>query len=190
MDIQRIAQDTTLQLLTTISPYKTEYGKEKVLGATTMEDSLKNQNIVLDRKILEELEMEVIIESIGVEGNIFQGEDANTMDKGFWHFPLSSYPGSKGNAVIIGHRFKYVPPNKNTFFHLDQLQVGDEIVIKHKEGQYTYIIVDTHIADPNDISVLENTEDYRLTLITCTPLWTSEKRLVITAKLDKLYKTI
>jgi sortase A len=190
IDLERYAQETTLQLLTTISPYKTEYDKDSVLGATTIEESLRDKQVVLDRKILEELNMELVINDIHVDGYIFQGETSETMDEGFWHFPLSAYPGNKGNAVIIGHRFKYLPPNPNTFYNLDKLTVGDEITIKHDEGEYTYIVVDTHIAEANDTSVLEETDDYRLTLITCTPLWTSEKRLVITAKLDKLYKKV
>lgn len=190
INLERVAQDTTLKFLTTVSPYKTDYGKEKVLGATSIEESLITQNIVLDKKILEEIQTEIVIETINVQGAILQGESAHRMDDGFWHFPLSKYPGQKGNVVIIGHRFQYLPPNKNTFYNLDKLRVGDEITIKHSEGEYKYIVVDSQIANPNDLSVVENTQDYRLTLITCTPLWTSEKRLVITAKLDKLYKKV
>ena len=112
------------------------------------------------------------------------------MDSGFWHFPISKYPGQKGNAVIIGHRFLNLPPAKDTFFNLDKVKIGDEIVLKHDEGEWKYIVTEIKIVDENDISVVKDTDDYRLTLITCTPLWTSEKRLVVIAKLDKLYQKV
>ncbi len=188
INIERISKDITLGFLTTISPYKTSY--EKVLGAQTIEESLQKENIVLEKKILEELNMEIIIKSLNIKGNIFQGKDSQTMNLGFWHYPISQYPGEKGNSVIIGHRFQNIPPKTDTFYNLDKVKIGDEIIVQHKEGEYKYIVIDSQVIDPNDLSVLGKTDDYRLTLITCTPLWTSEKRLVITAKLDKLYKKV
>lgn len=70
------------------------------------------------------------------------------------------------------------------------MQIGDTILLNHNEGEWKYIVTETRIVNDNDLSVLQNTEDYRLTLITCTPLWTSEKRLVIISKLDKLYQKV
>ena len=190
INLSRIAKDTAFSFLTTISPSKVPKENTKILGVTTIEDSLANTEIDLNNKILEALKMEIKIDPIDVQGYIYQGETSETMSQGFWHYPISQYPGEKGNVVIIGHRFQHIPPAKNTFYNLDKLKIGDEIVIRHTEGEYKYIIVDIEITDPTDISILENTDDYRLTLVTCTPLWTSEKRLVITAKLDKLYKKV
>jgi LPXTG-site transpeptidase (sortase) family protein len=190
INISRISKETTFALLTTISPYKIPKEEKQILGATTIEESLTNMDIDLDTKILEELEMEIHIDPVDIKGYIYQGKTSETMNQGFWHYPISQYPGEKGNVVVIGHRFQHLPPAKNTFYNLDKLKIGDEVVISHTEGEYKYIVVDMHVIDPTDISVLEETEDYRLTLITCTPLWTSEKRLVITAKLDKLYKKV
>ena len=134
--------------------------------------------------------MRILIDNINIEGKVLQGESSLTMDKGFWHFPISAFPGEKGNMVTIGHRFMNLPPNRDSFFNLDQTKIGEKIVISHQEGVYTYIVVDKKEVEPNDLSVVQETEDYRLTLITCTPLWTSQKRLVIIAKLDKLYKKV
>ena len=139
---------------------------------------------------MEELNTTLLIDNINIEGKVLQGKSSLTMDEGLWHFPISAFPGEKGNMVIIGHRFMNLPPDRDTFFNLDQTKIGEKIVISHKEGEYTYIVVEKKEVQPNDISVIQKTEDYRLTLITCTPLWTSEKRLVIIAKLDKLYKKV
>jgi sortase A len=161
----------------------------EVLARQSIEESIA-KNFVLKRKVLEDQNAMLSIESVKISGNISEGTTSEAMERGFWHFPTSSLPGQKGNVVIIGHRFKYIPPATNTFFNLDKTRIGDQIKINVGEETYTYIITGTNIAKPNDISVIQQTDDYRLTLITCTPLWTSEERLVITAKLDKLYKKV
>lgn len=83
-----------------------------------------------------------------------------------------------------------MPPNTNTFFNLDKARVGDKIVINQKDGSYRYTVTEKKVVEKNDRSVLLNTNDYRLTLITCTPLWTSDQRLVVIGKLDKVYGSI
>lgn len=185
----KLSKESTVKMLNYIAPIKDVYGEE-VLGYTSIEEYIKDKPIDLQDMLLEKLETKIVIESTNIEGPIYQGENSLTMDKGFWHFPTSRFPGEKGNVVIIGHRFLHIPPAKDTFFNLDKVKIGEEIVVSHSEGSFTYNIVDIKEVDPNDISVIEDTSDYRLTLITCTPLWTSEKRLVITAKLDKLYKKV
>ncbi len=81
------------------------------------------------------------------------------------------------------------PPNKGySFFNLDKVKVGDKIEVVQNDNQFTYIVTETKVVEKNDISVLQDYSDYRITLITCSPLWTSKQRLVIVGKLDKLYK--
>lgn len=189
LNIYALAKDTTINILTAISPTKEKFLKEEFVQGS-IEESVKGANIILDKKILEELNTSISIPNILIEGGIFQGTDAYTMDKGFWHFPSSTYPGHKGNFVVIGHRFMNVPPAKDTFYNLDKVNIGDEVKVKHNEGEYTYIVTETKIVEANDVSVVKESDDYRLTLITCTPLWTSEKRLVVIAKLDKLYQKV
>ncbi|MGI6443440.1 MAG: sortase [Candidatus Dojkabacteria bacterium] len=188
-DFYNLTKQTTVKLLTTISPPVDTF-RQEVYAEGSIEESVRTKDIILDTKILEELDATLFIDSISIEGKIYQGESSKTIDVGFWHFPLSKFPGQKGNAVIIGHRFQYLPPAKNTFFNLDKIAVGDEIVIKHNEGDWKYIVTETKVVDDNDLSVVRDSEDYRLTLITCTPLWTSEQRFVVIAKLDKLYQKV
>lgn len=187
-NIQRSTEEFTFQLLTNLSP-----SKDKVLGISdttstdqTIEESLGN--IELNQKVLEELGTKISISSIDVEGNVYEGVDAKTMDTGFWHFPISQLPGEKGNTVIIGHRYAKLPPSKDTFFNLDKVRAGDKIIVEQYNNLYTYIITDLKVVEKNDISILQNFGDYRITLVTCTPLWTADQRLVIVGKLDKLYK--
>lgn len=188
-DVQRSAGEIVFQILTQLSPTR-----DRILGVTTVnasglsiEESL-SKDIVLEEKILEDLNTKIVINSIEVEGSIYEGLDSHTMNKGFWHFPSSNLPGQKGNTVIIGHRYAKLPPNKDTFFNLDKVKVGDRIEVIQLDSEFTYIVTDTKIVEKNDTSVLQDYSDYRITLITCSPLWTSQQRLVIVGKLDKLYK--
>ncbi len=188
-DIQRSAQEITFQILTQLVPTR-----DKVLGVNiendnniTIEESI-GKDFVIEETILENLNTKVIVNSIEVEGSIYEGVDSNTMNKGFWHFPTSSLPGQKGNVVVIGHRYAKLPPNRDTFFNLDKVKVGDSIEVVQNNNRFTYIVTDTIVVEKNDTSILQDYSDYRITLITCTPLWTANQRLVIVGKLDKLYK--
>ena len=184
----RTSKNIYIDFLSRISPTLEKF-ELKVFAANSIEESI-GKDFVLDRKLLEELHANLSIGTANISGMISEGTTSQSMMDGFWHFPTSVYPGQKGNSIIIGHRFQYLPPAKNTFFNLDKVKIGDSINIVQDEGSYTYIVTDIQIVEPNDISILQQTDDYRLTLITCTPLWTSSQRLVITAKLDKLYKKV
>ncbi|KKP41423.1 MAG: sortase family protein, sortase A [candidate division WS6 bacterium GW2011_GWE2_33_157] len=188
-DIQRSSEEIMFQILTTVVPTR-----DKVLGisdtvsnSNSIEESL-SKDFVLERKVLEEMNTRILINSIEVDGLVYEGLESKTMDRGFWHFPTSNLPGQKGNVVIIGHRYAKLPPQKDTFFNLDKVKVGDKIQVVQSDIEYTYIVADTRVVEKNDISILQDFTDYRITLVTCTPLWSAKQRLVIVGKLDKLYQ--
>jgi sortase A len=188
INAKRSAYDIYFSLLTDISPTQQQVlGTGEVLVEdASIEDYLGEVEDI--DPILERLNSKLYIDSIDVEGAIFQGKDSHTMDRGFWHFPTSVYPGQQGNSVIIAHRYLYLPPAKNTFFNLDKVKKGDNIVVEQEGNKYTYIVSEVKVVEKNDISVLQDSTEHQITLITCTPLWTSHKRLVVVAKLDKLYQ--
>jgi sortase A len=188
IDTKRIAYDIYFSFLIETSPTKEQVlGTNSILVEDTSIEEYLDQNLEID-PILEELDTKLSISSVNIEGNIFQGITSKTMDKGFWHFPTSVYPGQKGNSVIISHRFLHMPPYKDTFFNLDKVKKGDSIIVEQIDDQYTYIVSDVKVVEKNDVSVLQDSDDYQITLITCTPLWTSKQRLVVIGKLDKLYQ--
>ena len=185
-NISDITKNSWTSFLISLAPPIKEVRGERDSDIESIEDltlTLKP----LEEKILEDTNTYIEIPSIAVEGIVVQGTSSREMDRGFWHFPTSKFPGEKGNVVVIGHRFEYVPPAKNTFYNLDKISIGDEIIVRDDNDSFTYIVTNTEVVEKNDISILKDTSDYRLTLITCTPLWTSEKRLVVTAKLDRIY---
>jgi sortase A len=188
IDAQRFAYDIYFSFLINTSPTQDQVlGTDEILVKdTSIEEYLDDvENI---DPVLEELNTTLLIDAIDVEGKVFQGPDSNTMDKGFWHFPTSVYPGERGNSVIIAHRYLHLPPAKDTFFNLDKVKKGDSIVVKQDDNEYTYIVSQVKVVEKNDISVLQSGNEYQITLITCTPLWTSHQRLAVVGKLDKLYQ--
>ena len=105
------------------------------------------------------------------------------LNRGVGHFPKSVVPGQLGNAALTGHRTSHLAP----FGDLDMLEPGDVIQIETiLGGAYTYIVTSSEVVNPSDYHVVTDSDPTRatLTLITCTPKFTSKQRLVVHAKLD------
>jgi sortase A len=110
--------------------------------------------------------------------DVVEGTTRQSLRKGPGHLEGSSMPGSRGNAVIAGHR--------DTHFRLlKNVVVGDEILIDVGDRRYVYRIVDTRIVSPEDTSPLRSSSDAMLTLITCYPFYIigpAPQRFVVRAK--------
>lgn len=130
---------------------------------------------------LKKVKNRLAIRSAKVNMPIFESKSASVLSKGGWIFPGTSAPDRGGNTVIFGHRFRYLPPISNTFYHLDKVQRGDTISIAWKGVTYTYRVDDIKIIEPTDWSVTKPTEEARITLITCAPLFSTKQRLVVIA---------
>ena len=123
------------------------------------------------------------IPRVKIKGPIVKGQNEEAMNRGFWHYPGTGDIKYGGNIVIIGHRFLHIPPAQDTFYNLDKVQIGDSAFIQSSLGTWEFLVIEKKVVSKHDISVLQNTDDMQLTLITCHPLWTDEERLVIIAKL-------
>lgn len=105
----------------------------------------------------------------------------NLLNKGAWRLPFTSTPDKGGNTVIAGHRFSYTGP-RGIFYFLNKLEPGDDIGLWYRGTLYRYKVESSRTHKATDTYVQEPTEDARLTLYTCTPLWNPVDRLVIVAK--------
>ncbi len=119
--------------------------------------------------------------NIGINMPIFQSENDKVLWKGGWLF--GSTPDKGGNSVIFGHRFRYLPPNSNTFYNLDKVNIGDKFTVNWAGKKYIYTVREIKTVEPNDLSVIEPSVKSIVTLVTCTPLFTSNKRLVVIGEL-------
>jgi len=105
---------------------------------------------------------------------------------GVVRFPGTAEPGERGNAFITGHSSYYPWDSgryKDIFALLTKVELQDDIVVFHGGKKYIYRVHNIREVDPSETDVLADTDDYRLTLMTCTPLGTALKRLIVTAQL-------
>lgn len=107
---------------------------------------------------------------------------------GVVHYPGTAEPGENGNVVITGHSsyFAWDPGRfKDVFALLHEVVVGDTIIVYHNQKKYFYQVYDKQVVTPDKIDILTQKGENRLTLLTCTPVGTNLKRLVIFAKPTK-----
>jgi LPXTG-site transpeptidase (sortase) family protein len=119
----------------------------------------------------------IVFADSNVEANI-----QKDLESGVVHYAKTALPGEPGNAVIFGHSSNdwWEPGSyKFVFVLLDKLVVGDTFTINYNSKQYVYKVVETKVVEPTDLTVLNQTTDPELTLITCTPPGTSWKRLIV-----------
>lgn len=105
---------------------------------------------------------------------------------GVIHYPGTKLPGEDGNIVISGHSSYYAwDPGrfKDVFALLHDVRVGDRIVVYFNQKKFIYEVSTIKVVLPKDVDVLGPSKSEQLTLITCTPIGTNLKRLIVTAKL-------
>lgn len=122
------------------------------------------------------------IPKINFDGEIFESDNPDGLENGAWRRPETSTPDQGSNTVIVAHRFGYFT-GIDDFYHLDKLEVGDLIFVFWNEKEYIYkVFLDTEVL-PSATSIEDESDESILTLYTCAPLYTWDKRLVIKAKL-------
>jgi len=119
------------------------------------------------------------IPKINLEAMVVEGDSRKQLLMGPGHIARTPLPGEPGNSVITGHR--------DTFFrHIFELSKGDEIVVQRNGQTFRYGVTGKEIVKPEDVSVLNPTNDAELTLITCYPTYyigPAPERLVVFSKL-------
>ena len=127
----------------------------------------------------EEMLTRVSIPKISLDAIVVEGATPKQLTKGPAHMTETAFPGETGNAVITGHR--------DTFFrHIYELQKGDAIFVRRNGVSFKYEVTGKKIVKPEDVSVLKQTVDPQLTLITCYPTYyigPAPERLVVFSKL-------
>jgi sortase A len=119
------------------------------------------------------------IPAIDVDKIVVSGVEVADLKRGPGHYPDSPLPGQPGNAAIAGHRTTYGAP----FNRLDELEPGDEILVTTVQGAFRYEVRDTLIVNPDQVEVLDDFGDDRLTLTACHPKYSARQRIVVVAAL-------
>lgn len=102
--------------------------------------------------------------SVGLSVPVYSSASTMNMDRGAGIVDGMSFPHEPGHIGIAGHRDGY-------FRVLQQLSVGDSLVLDTLQGERHFIIEDLVIIEPHEIEYLGATEDSRLTIVTCYPFY-------------------
>lgn len=165
-----------------------------VVQAYVVPSSSDPQPLVTDPNATVEVgpEPKLYIPKVNVEAPIdFNATPDNdsqmaAMEKGVAYFGIkgaNSRPGQKGNVPISGHSSNGFLDNGNykfIFAPLERLSVDDTFYVNYQSKRYTYKIAQMRVVLPSDVKAIQlpNDKPY-VTLITCTPLGTAEKRLLV-----------
>ena len=98
-----------------------------------------------------------------VELIVLAGGSGRTLAFGPGHLSASAMPGDDGNVVIAGHRDTH-------FRFLQDMQVGETLLFEMADGrQHMYRIIDIDVVDSRRASILLDTDEPMLSLVTCYP---------------------
>jgi len=118
---------------------------------------------------------EVIIPKIGLDTPYYEGIWLTVIDVGPGHWPGTAQAGGWGNMVLAGHRVTHTHP----FRYIDQLQPGDDIIVKVPTGTYTYKVTSSQVVTPDALWIVDQTPGRNITLFACHPPGSATYRYVV-----------
>ena len=127
------------------------------------------------RKISRELYLRKLLDNninfeiprLNIKVPVLEGTDSKALQVSAGHFEGTGTLG-KGNYCIEGHNSTMYA---EIFNDLDQIQIGDEMYLVDTDDNHTcylYIVTEYKTVEPNDTWVLNDFDDNRLTVISCT----------------------
>ena len=105
---------------------------------------------------------------------------------GVGHYPGTALPGRIGNSFLTGHSSYYWWSGgeyNQIFALLHNLEPGDLIYVYYQGDKFIYKMSDSEVVSPTDVHVLDQTTTPTLSLMTCTPIGTNLRRLIVKAEL-------
>jgi sortase A len=142
----------------------------------------------IDAKTLDEPDEDrIVIPKAGIDIEYRSG-GSEVLDSYAWHrFPERGDPENGGNFIISAHRFEIgFTPNetrrKSPFYHVEKLEVGDQIIVDYNKKRYGYEITEKTSVKPDQVEIESTSEEAKLTLYTCTLSGSSDGRVVFIAK--------
>jgi sortase A len=115
---------------------------------------------------------------------------ARTLDTiGIGHYPGTQMPGEVGNFAVAAHRTGF---GGAPFYAIDELRVGDPIIVETQDGWYTYRFRTLEYVRPTAVNVLAavpqdtltGVGERYLTMTSCSPKHTIAERIVAYSVFD------
>ena len=118
---------------------------------------------------------------------VFSSTSRSALENGVAHLPGTSFPWSSGaqrNVYLAAHRLGYEGTGSRLiFYRLNKLTEGDEVVLEDRDGsKYRYRVTESFVVEPGEDWVTGQVVGRDMvTLQTCTPIPTYDKRLIVRA---------
>jgi LPXTG-site transpeptidase (sortase) family protein len=109
----------------------------------------------------------------------------SALENGVIHIAGTALPGQKGMTAIAGHSSNYVWAKgkfNSIFAPLTKAQPGQIFEINYQGTMYRYRVSRVFEVQPTDTQVLGENNMTGVRLITCTPVGTSLRRLIVDAE--------
>ena len=108
---------------------------------------------------------------------------------GIGHYPGTQMPGEVGNFAVAAHRTGF---GGAPFYSMDELRVGDPIIVETADGWYTYTFRTLEYVRPTAVDVLDPVPQATptgiggryLTMTSCSPRHTIAERIIAYALFD------
>jgi LPXTG-site transpeptidase (sortase) family protein len=163
------------------SQYYGMYSEQKRLEREWEQQNVSQQHKSASAPVKHDGLIRVSIPKINLDAIVLDGTTRKQLKNGPGRVMGTALPGEPGNAVITAHR--------DTFFrHIYELNKGDSIMVQRNGETLRFEVTGKKIVEPDDLSVLKQSDDSRLTLITCYPIYyigPAPQRLVVSSKLSE-----
>lgn len=168
-----------------------------VVAAYTTPGNIDPQNIIVDPSVESTVgpEPKMIIPKLNIDAPVVYGVSADhksqmkAMEKGIAHFSIpgaNAVPGQIGNTVLAAHSSNdafATGDYKFVFAQNEKLKKGDLIYMNYNSKRYTYSVTSLEVVLPREVSKVQiQTNKPMLTLVSCVPIGTAEKRLLVFAE--------
>jgi sortase A len=136
----------------------------------------------------------IIIPKIGASAKIFPNVDPTDenaflpiLSQGIAHAKGTVFPGLSGNVYLFAHstdNWWNVGRYNAIFYLLKDVSIHDEVVVFFEGKRFTYVVSETKVVDPGEVSHLINSHGgpQQLILQTCWPPGTTWQRLLVVAR--------
>lgn len=131
----------------------------------------------------------LFIPKIGIESpigwNVEESDIMSALEKNLAHVAGTGKPSEGKNIFITGHSSNYwwSQGSYNTIFALlPQLTEGDEVFITYQGKFRKYIVTKSQEVKKDDVENFIDSDQEQLTLMTCVPVGTNLRRLLVFAK--------
>ncbi len=137
----------------------------------------ENNNLLIQEKKIITPEA-VVIPSLNIYLQIFPSEIRDgkweVADKGVSYLKTTAVPGEIGNSILYGHNWT------NLLGNLTKIRTGETIEIVFDDNlKKEFVVTLIQEVKPDDVSILNNTTDNRITIYTCSGFLDSKRFVVV-----------